>query len=244
MYKLYCSASEGNRMTIDTLESLAERHLAGREGLPESIARALREAVFAGVFSPNERLHQDDIARRFGVSRIPVREALMKLVAEGLAFQRTNKGIRVAPLTREDFRDIMELRMLLEPQALRLSAPHLAKDDYAQAKALLAQVKAAGVGSEAAALHWRFHNVLYAKAGRPRLLREIESLHVAINRYVLPVWRAVGLSKGWAESHLGIVEALRKGDVATAVTLTHDQIADAAERMMPKLAPSLPSDGA
>ena len=223
---------------IDTLESLADRHLKSREGLPESIARALREAVFTGVFSPNERLHQDDLAKRFGVSRIPVREALMKLVAEGLAVQRTNKGIRVAPLSQDDFRDIMEMRLLLEPQALRLSAPHLTTADYAEAERLLAQVGAAGVGSEAAALHWQFHDLLYAKAGRPRLLAQIGELHIAINRYVLPIWRTAGLSADWDDSHQSIVDALRAGDVATAIDLTAGQIAEAGERMMLQLKPS------
>src|SRR4051812_33476738 len=99
---------------MEALDALADRYLP-RDGLPDAIARALREAVFSGLFGPNERLHQDDIAKRFGVSRVPVREALAKLVAEGLAIQRINKGIRVAPLSRDDFRDIMELRALLEP---------------------------------------------------------------------------------------------------------------------------------
>lgn len=222
----------------DVFEDLAARHVGSPEGLPDAIARALREAVFTGVFSPHERLHQDDIAKRFGVSRIPVREALMKLVAEGLAVQRPNKGIRVAPLSGEDFRDIMEMRLLLEPRALRLSAPHLAANDYAEAERLLAQVAPAGVGAAAATLHWRFHNLLYAKAKRPRLLGQIEALHVAINRYVLPVWRTVGLSADWDDSHQSIVDALKVGDVDAAVELTKRQIEEAAERMVPLLAPS------
>lgn len=222
---------------IDALEDLAERHLKGREGLPEFIARALREAVFTGAFQPNERLHQDDIAKRFGVSRIPVREALMKLVAEGLAIQRTNKGIWVTPLSQEDFRDIMELRLLLEPQALRLSAPHLTGADYAEAQRLLSAVRPAGVGSAAAALHWQFHNVLYAKAARPRLLTQIKELHVAINRYVLPIWRTVGLSTDWDDSHDNIVVALKNGDIDAAASLTAAQIEEASERMLAQLSP-------
>jgi DNA-binding GntR family transcriptional regulator len=221
---------------MESLEGLAERHLKGREGLSESIARALREAVFAGVLMPNERLHQDDISKRFGVSRIPVREALMKLVSEGLAVQLTNRGIRVAAVTVDDFRDIMELRRLLEPHALRLSAPHLTASDFAEAEAILAQVRTVGVSSEAAFLHWKFHNVLSAKAGRPRLLAQIDSLQVAINRYVLPIWRRTGLSEHWDESHQSIVSALRAGDTAAAISLTESQIADAAERMISQLA--------
>src|SRR5258708_39076671 len=117
MYYDETTRHRGLQRMIDTLESLADRHLKSREGLPESIARALREAVFTGVFSPNERLHQDDLAKRFGVSRIPVREALMKLVAEGLAAQLTNTGIRVAPPSHDDARHITATRLFPEPQA-------------------------------------------------------------------------------------------------------------------------------
>jgi DNA-binding GntR family transcriptional regulator len=220
---------------LDTLEALADRYLGSRNGLPDAIAGALREAVFSGVFGPNERLHQDDIAKRFGVSRVPVREALMKLVAEGLAIQRINKGIRVAPLTRDDFRDVMEMRLLLEPHALALSAPHLTARDYDAAEEILAQVEPAGIGSEAASLHWQFHNRLYVRADRPRLLSQIDSLQVAINRYVLPVWRTVGLSADWGDSHNMIVDALRAGEVNVAVDLTRRQIADALDRMLEQL---------
>jgi DNA-binding GntR family transcriptional regulator len=224
----------------DTLEALADRYLGSRDGLPDAIARALREAVFSGVFGPNERLHQDDIAKRFGVSRVPVREALMKLVTEGLAVQRINKGIRVAPLTRDDFRDVMEMRLLLEPHALQLSAPRLTSGDYDAAEDILARVESAGIGSEAATLHWQFHNRLYARAERPRLLSQIDVLQVAINRYVLPVWRTVGLSADWSESHRMIVDALRAGEVNVAVDLTRRQIADALDRMVRQLPETSP----
>jgi DNA-binding GntR family transcriptional regulator len=221
-------------MTL-ALEELAERHLRSRDALPDAIAKALREGVFSGVFAPNERLHQDEIAKRFGVSRVPVREALMKLVAEGLAIQRMNKGVRVAPLTREDFHDIMEMRLLLEPHALALSAPRLTDRDLEEAELILAQVRTAGVGSEAAALHWRFHMRLYARAERPRLLGHIEALHLAINRYVLPIWRTVGLSSTWDNSHQAIIDALRANDIKSAAGLTRMQIREALDRMTQQL---------
>lgn len=223
----------------DSLAQLAERYVGGRDGLPDAIARALREAIFEGVFAPNERLHQDEIARRFSVSRVPVREALAKLVTEGLAVQRLNKGIRVAPMSRTDFRDIMEMRLLLEPHALRLSAPHLRDQDYAEAEEILAQVHSSALGAEAAVLHWTFHNRLYSRSDRPRLLGQIASLQVAINRYVLPVWRTVGLSADWDDSHSEIVEALRAGDGEEAAEMTRLQIQNAMHRMLDQLPASV-----
>lgn len=226
----------------DVLGRLADRHLGGRDSLPDAIARALREAIFEGAFAPNERLHQDDIAQRFEVSRVPVREALAKLVTEGLAVQRFNKGIRVAPLSGTDFQDIMEMRALLEPHALRLSAPYLRALDYDEAERLLEQVHPSLPGTEVAALHWQFHNRLYACSGRPRLLAQISSLQVAINRYVLPIWRSVGLSPDWDETHDQILEALRAGDVEEAAHLTAAQIEHAMHRMLDQLTDTVPID--
>lgn len=218
------------------LDELAERHLGGRSPLPDAIARVLREAVLGGAFAPNERLHQDDLARRFRVSRIPIREALLKLVADGLAIQLPNRGIRVAQLSETDFRDVTELRLLLEPHALRISAPQLTPADLDAAEELLHAVRRVGPGAEAATLHWRFHTALYARADRPRLLAQIDATHLAINRYLLPVWRRVGLSEDWDESHAAIVDALRRGDVDAAAEVTRHQIEEAADRVLAAIA--------
>lgn len=226
----------------DLLGNLAERHVGQRDALPDAIARALREAIFEGAFAPNERLHQDDIAQKFGVSRVPVREALAKLVTEGLAVQRFNKGIRVAPLSRIDFQDIMEMRLLLEPQALRLSAPHLTARDYDEAEKILKQIRPGELGAEAAVAHWMFHKRLYSACARPRLLAQISSLQVAINRYVLPVWRTVGLTADWDDTHREIVDALRAGDVDGAVRMTADQIEHAMHRMLDQLPATVAMD--
>jgi DNA-binding GntR family transcriptional regulator len=152
-----------------------------------------------------------------------------------LAVQRFNKGIRVAPLSRTDFQDIMEMRALLEPYALRLSAPHLRDADYDDAEKILEQVRPSALGTEAAALHWTFHNRLYGCSGRPRLLAQISSLQIAINRYVLPVWRTVGLSADWGDTHHEIVDALRAGDVDEAARVTGAQIEHAMHRMLDQL---------
>lgn len=218
------------------LDELAERHLGGRAPLPDAIARVLRDAVLGGAFAPNARLHQDDLARRFNVSRIPVREALLKLVADGLAVQLPNRGIRVAQLSQTDFRDVTELRLLLEPHALRVSAPALTTADLAAAEDLLHQVRRHEPGMEAAALHWRFHTTLYRRADRPRLLAQIDATHLAINRYLLPIWQRVGLAEDWDESHAAIIDALRRGEIDEAAEMTRLQIEEAADRVLGAIA--------
>ncbi len=188
------------------------------------VLESLRQAILVGDLAGGTQLKQNEIAAAFKVSAAPVREALHRLVASGLATQAPNRGVAVAVRSERDFLDIMELRALLEPHALRLSAPHLSRDDLDGAEAILDAAAAARGAAKHAELHWRFHLALYARADRPRLLAQIEALCVAMSRYWCPVWNKVGLSENWLDLHRAIVGALRRGAFDDAVRMTEEQI--------------------
>ncbi len=217
------------------LEALARQRLRSMESAPGIIATTLRDAIFRGIVPSGAPLKQSEIAAQFGVSPIPVREALQRLVAQGLVEMRPNRSVIVTPLSEADFVDIIELRLILEPQALRRSAPNLTAKDLQAAESLLRQVRGQVGATEHTRVHWEFHRCLYAKAQRPRLLAQIDNLYVNINRYVMPAWGAVGVSRTWPQSHTLIVRALRNGDHERAVTLVMDQIKEAADRVVKHL---------
>jgi DNA-binding GntR family transcriptional regulator len=214
------------------ISRFAEAYLAPQMAMPDVIANALRDAIFAGVFESAEPLRQEEIAAQFGVSRIPVREALQKLVAEGLAVYSRNKGVTVAPLSETDFLDIQEMRRLLEGRALQLSAPALTERDIQAAERVLKRAVKKSAPAERARLHWEFHHVLYSKAARPRMVAQIESLHISLQRYLLPVWADVGLAPNWEASHFGITEAIRRKEIDSAVGMTIRQIEEATDRVL------------
>ncbi len=205
---------------------------AASRSAPDAIADALREAIFEGRLVSGTPLKQLELAERFSVSAVPVREAFQKLVAEGLAITHRNRGVIVAPLTESNLLDIAELRGLLEAHALRRSAPHLTADDLSEAEQTLRLARAAKKMGEQASLHWRFHRILYGKADRVRLLAQIDSLFVNMNRYVMAMWHDTWLSADWEDSHLAIVEALRAEDVDAAVNLVVAQNEDAVARVI------------
>ena len=217
---------------MKTFTRFAEAYLAPQMAMPDVIANALRDAIFAGVFESSEPLRQEEIAAQFGVSRIPVREAFQKLVAEGLVVYSRNKGVRVAPLSENDFIDIQDLRSLLEGRALSLSAPLLTEDDLRNAENCLKAAVKQDAPIERARLHWEFHHALYAKINRPRLIAQIESLHISLQRYLLPVWADIGLAPNWEASHFGITEAIRRHEIENAVAMTVQQIEDATDRVL------------
>jgi DNA-binding GntR family transcriptional regulator len=219
-------------MSIMTLSE----HLAGAKlSTTDFIAEQLRRAILIGTIPGGEQLKQNEVAARFGVSVAPVREALQRLIADGLAVLHNNRGVTVSPVSELDFREIAELRALLEPHALQLSAPRLDKADLDQSEAILVKATEATDALDRARLHWEFHRSLYKRAERPRLLAQIAALYQGINRYLLPAWAASGLSKGWVDSHLALVATIRNGDIEQASKLVVDQTDESAQRVLAHL---------
>jgi len=217
--------------------------IAVRPSTPDVVADHLRRAIIEGAITGGTQLKQNDVAARFGVSVAPVREALQRLVTEGLAVLHPNRGVTVTRLSEHDFMEIAELRALLEPHALRLSAPNLTEHDLASAAVILEQAASSTDLLLRSELHWKFHRRLYDRCNRPRLMAQLAQLYASITRYLLPVWSRKGLSGNWTESHLEIVAALRNGEIDLACKLISDQIFEARERMRIELRSIIEAQG-
>jgi DNA-binding GntR family transcriptional regulator len=213
-------------------------HPGPKLSTPDWIADQLRRAILTGAIEGGVQLKQNDVAVRFGVSVAPVREALQRLIADGLAVLHPNRGVTVSTISAPDFQEIAELRVLLEPHALRHSAPRLTPTDFEYSEALLGKAAKASDPLERAGLHWEFHRSLYHRAERPRLLAQIAGLYQSINRYLLPAWASSGLSANWIESHLTIVAAVRNDDLDEACRLITGQTLESSDRVQAQLWPA------
>jgi DNA-binding GntR family transcriptional regulator len=184
-----------------------------------SAAEAIRRKIFEGQLKDGEPLRQDLLAAEFGISRTPVREALVQLEAEGLVKIEPHKGAIVAGASLAGIEETFELRELLEPMLLLRSAPRLTEDDFRQADELLKEysdelrnqnVKRWGE------LNSRFHAMLYARAGRPQTQAIVDKLLVASDRFTrLQLLLTDGLERAERE-HAEIVALCREGDHAAA----------------------------
>jgi DNA-binding GntR family transcriptional regulator len=138
-------------------------------GTAEQIAARLRNEIEEGVLGPGTPLNQVALATRFGLSRIPVREALMHLAAEGYLTYRPNKGAIVAgTLSREETLEIIEIRECLEGRLMKHAVPRLAPEILRRAEASLKALNQAAA-SEVPGAHSRFHTILFEAAERPRM---------------------------------------------------------------------------
>ncbi len=151
-----------------------------------TIAAELRSAILSGEHAPGMQLRQDMLAGNFGVSRIPVREALLQLEAEGLVSIAPHKGAVVTGLSLEEVEDIFALRQLLEPRLALVSVPRLAASDLEQLDATQNAFSAAIAAGDAARwgqLNAEFHLGIYARAAQPRTLSIVTGLLQTSERY-------------------------------------------------------------
>jgi DNA-binding GntR family transcriptional regulator len=190
---------------------------------PDSLLSRLRHEILRGGVGPGLPLRQDEIAARHGVSKIPVREALLQLVAEGLVTAHPNRGFTVSQLSPQEAGEILEIRALLECQAVRIAMTHLTDADVAHAGRILDQAEATDALDRWSDLNWEFHTTLYGPARRKRLLDLIRQVSYPTDRYIR-VLIANANYRGRAErEHRAILSAseMRNADAAAALLDQH-----------------------
>lgn len=151
-----------------------------------AIVESLRDEVLSGARPAGVQLRQDALASSFGVSRIPVREALLQLEAEGLVQIVPHKGAVVSGLSREEVDDIFDLRILLETRLLRRSVPLLTDVDFKTLDRLQSEfAKAIRLADRGrwGALNAELHAALYSRSKQPRTLSIVSMLLIASERY-------------------------------------------------------------
>lgn len=194
-----------------------------------AVAEDLRRRIVDGEFKAGFQLRQDALAAEFGVSRIPVREALMQLEAEGLVKIHPHRGAIVSELSTEEVQELFELRTLLEPRLLKASARHLTKDDYARLNQILkeysSELRAKHV-SRWGELNTEFHMVLYQHAGQPRALAIVANLLQECDRHTrLQLSLTDGMKRAEVE-HAELLRLCQSGKISAACALLKTHIED------------------
>lgn len=152
----------------------------------ESVTEALRDAILLGDLKPGQRLAQVELSEELGVSRIPLRDALRRLQAEGLVDIDGRRGARVSSLSAADVYEIYEMRKLLEAECARLAIANLDDEREARLLELSEQMDRTAddvvVGAEA---RRTFYSEFYALSGMPRMRATILQLRALVQRYHL-----------------------------------------------------------
>lgn len=199
-----------------------------------AVCTAIRDDIVSGVFEPGGKLTEEVLARRYGVSRVPVREALRTLESEGFVTTRRHAGACVAEPTEQEAADLLEVRMLLEPLAAARAARRRTEAHLKVLRGLvrLGQERARrGQGEDLRSLGGWFHETLAQASGSPGLIALLTQMrHKVAWMYVVEA--PVRPAESWAE-HGAIVDAVARGDAerARALTVVHADRAAGAHRL-------------
>ncbi|MEM7130594.1 MAG: GntR family transcriptional regulator [Chloroflexota bacterium] len=184
----------------------------------EKVILALRTAITSGALPAGMQIRQEEIAAQYDVSRMPVREALRQLEAEGLIVIYPGRGAFVNRLSADEIQEIYDIRILLESDALRRAVPVLTPAILAEAETLLSQLAEARDGGEFGRIDEAFHAKLYIPAQRPRLLELINTLRNQVTQFLYAAAPMKAYRDGAMEEHRQILDACHAGDVEGAVT--------------------------
>ncbi|MGH3518615.1 MAG: GntR family transcriptional regulator [Haloechinothrix sp.] len=222
-----------------------------RESTAAIIARQLRDAIMTGALQPGTQLGEADLAARFEVSRGPLREAMQRLVSEGLLRSERHRGLFVIELEPGDVYDIYAARAAIErAAAIRI----MRGDSTAAVRALAAVLTAMSEAAERddsralSEADLRFHEVLVESCGSRRLVRMARTLLIE-TRMCLAALQQTELAEDRVTEHTRILDAIKSSDEQRVLTLLEAHMEDAVARLAPGTslhsgaAPEVPADG-
>ena len=186
---------------------------------------ALRADLRDGFLAPGDQVVQETLAERYGISRVPLREALKTLEAEGQVVYHPNRGYFVTELRVTDLLEVYRLRELLEAEAIAVAVPSLTLEDVAVLADLLADVDAASRAGDVERLttaNRRFHFAIFDAAGMPRLSRLLRQLWDATEAYRSIYFASPENRARVDREHAAMLGALRRRNTERVIRL-HDE---------------------
>lgn len=186
-----------------------------RRSVAEELAAAVRERILSGELPGGSLLRQEALAETYGVSRIPVREALRLLEGEGLVRLQLHRGALVTAHSPEQIGELFDLRAMLERDLIERAVPRTTPAEVARSEALLHRVEAAYAEGDAharGALNTEFHRSLYLPARREQTLALLASISLVTERYIRLYHTLIDAAAARARAdHAEILEHVRAG---------------------------------
>ena len=213
--------------------------LSGAQRLVDAVQGALRDAIMGGALRAGEQLSVPELARRLSVSRSPVREAVLGLVAQGLAIEQPRRGVVVATIAAEDLFAIHEMREFLEAGAARLAAQRIDTAGVARLKQILAEQTRAVVAPDAEGYfrtNAELHRAIARGAGNQRLEATLLVLENQMRIALHHVAGDAGHMQAGYEEHAAVVEAIAAGQADAAEQAMRRHIANTIARSRRALA--------
>lgn len=195
--------------------------------LRDVVFKTLRQAILKGELEPGERLMEIKLAKKLGVSRTPIREAIRKLELEGLVLMIPRKGAEVAGITEKSLRDVLEVRRALEELAIELACQRMSDEQIKELEEAEKEFKEAMEKGEPiliAGADEKFHDIIFSGTKNEKLVLMLNNLREQMYRYRLEYVKNPEQWKLLLEEHDKISEAIKLRDVEIAKNIIKEHI--------------------
>lgn len=206
----------------------------------ESVLAALHADIRTGELRPGDQIVQESLADRYGVSRVPLREALKTLEAEGLVEHHPHRGYFLVEMSVDDLAEVYSLRELLEAEALRQAVPLLSDVDIEVISEILDEVESAARAADVVSMaeaNRRFHFAIFDAAGMPRLSRLLRQLWEATDAYRALYYEDPGNRDRVQHEHRAMIAALRARDAQELIRQQDSHRARTVDSVRARLVP-------
>ncbi|MER7399762.1 GntR family transcriptional regulator [Streptomyces sp. NPDC000151] len=206
------------------------------------VLEAVKHRILTGQLSPGQPLVETEIAAQYGVSKTPVREALKTLAGTGLVVMSQYKGVTVRMVDATMAREVYDVRLLLEPEAVRRTVRSAASVE--DARTALARAADAADPADRSLANRDFHRALYLPCGNPLLSRMLDEVRDQAALVSTVAWAAVPSWEREATEHEEILRLVTAGDADGAARAVHDHIASFVARAFPEADEAPTAEGA
>ena len=190
--------------------------------LRDVVFNTLREAILTGDIEPGERLMEIRLAEKLGVSRTPIREAIRMLQLEGLVNMTPRKGTVVAEISKEDLKNVLEVRKVLEQLAVEKACENVSDEAVSELRENLKEINAAikkKNPSDIAKIDVAFHDIIYRITGNDRLIQILYNIREQMYRYRLEYIKDQDTRQTVVRDHENLIEAIVNKDVEKAKSI-------------------------
>lgn len=199
--------------------------LVQKKTISAQVADAVRQKILSGEYEANTQLRQEHLATEFGVSRIPVREALHQLHSEGFVTLVSHKGAIVSSISLDEILELYELRARIETWLLGLAIPRMTENDILRARECARQHQEQGrTGEYSNQLNWNFHAALYAPSGRKATIELVSRIYQQLERYTRMMVSLTEIQAQSDRDHWQLIELCEAKDTLRAVGLLETHI--------------------
>ena len=195
--------------------------------LRDVVFNTLRDAILTGKIEPGERLMELHLAKKLGVSRTPIREAIRMLELEGLAVTVPRKGAQVAKLSEKDLIDVLEIRDALDELAVKSTCGKMQEKDFDELQEALEAFEKETRGGDVRTIveaDEAFHNIIYRATDNPRLMTLVQNLKEQMYRYRYEYIKDNADYDTLIAEHNAILDGLRRKDEEYVRTVMHTHL--------------------